>query len=438
MSEGKNSEGEAHDEIVAPKGSIFTGLHVGGDGDQVAAYWSDDPNNSSATHAYIMIHGRLRDGDKYWTTMNDILQSAIDDNVPGADEHAIVVAPQFFSTKYNSGQYGKHVLAWGDVNAWQAGEVATHPKGTQQTSFDALDALVNEFMDASKYPDMKNVTVVGHGGGGQLNQRYAMMAEPAANSAVHIRYIHGDASSSAYFTNNRPKSISDASKALPKRADCPWYNTWRYGFDNFTGTANGLKTPEQYFQQYITRDVISIVGYQDTKASGDTYCMAEMQGGTKRRDRNLAYWQYVNTLARTNEDLDGFPATFDTLPDWSQISNNLITMRLVVVADAAHNAEEVFAGKEGRSALFFKEVERGWRPKGWKPAQPVVRTSNHPSSVTASNATHPLSTNSLATSSSGDQALQDNVSGAPSLPGQALTIVFATFIASLTSIILVQ
>jgi hypothetical protein len=45
------------------------------------------------------------------------------------------------------------------------------------TSFDALDALVAEFADSSKYPAMKNITFVGHGGGGQLNQRYAMVAK---------------------------------------------------------------------------------------------------------------------------------------------------------------------------------------------------------------------------------------------------------------------
>jgi pimeloyl-ACP methyl ester carboxylesterase len=76
-----------------------------------------------------------------------------------------------------SQQYSANELAWGDTNAWQAGDIANHPTGTQLTSFDALDALVDEFSDLTKYPAMKNITVVGHGGGGQLNQRYAMVAK---------------------------------------------------------------------------------------------------------------------------------------------------------------------------------------------------------------------------------------------------------------------
>lgn len=69
------------------------------------------------------------------------------------------------------------MLGWGDVNAWQAGDIATHPIGTKLTSFDALDALVDAFANSTVYPAMKNITVVGHGGGGQLNQRYSMVAK---------------------------------------------------------------------------------------------------------------------------------------------------------------------------------------------------------------------------------------------------------------------
>lgn len=356
-----NNEGERHDDIEAPKGSTFSGFPFGNDGEEIATFWSENADNEHAKHAYIILHGKLRDGDSYWTTMNDILQSAIDDNIPGADDDAIVVAPQFFSKKLNSGQYTDDMLAWDDVNAWQAGDPAIHPDDTKLTSFDALDALVDEFSDDDKYPNMQNITVVGHGGGAQLNVRYAMVAKTPAKGNAHIRYIHGDASTAAYFTRNRPQSVKGG-EDLPSRDECEYYNTWRYGFNEFKGTADGLKTAKEYFQQYISRDVVSIVGYDDTAAAGDTLCAARMQGGTKRRDRNLIWWQYINMLARTNENLDGFPGTFDELPDYSDVSNNKINTRLTVVEDAGHDAEEVFKGKEGRAALFSKDVPTGWRP----------------------------------------------------------------------------
>jgi hypothetical protein len=362
-----NTEGEAHGDINAPKGSKFTSLPVGSDGEEIATYWSENPKNDEVKHAFIMIHGKLRDGDDYWTTMNNILQSAIDANYPGADDDAVIVAPQFFSEKLNSGQYSSDMMAWEDVNAWQAGDPASHPSGTKLTSFDALDALVEEFMDEDKYPSMKNITVVGHGGGGQLNVRYAMVAKTPSKGNAHIRYIHGDPSSAAYFTRNRAQKISSGEE-LPSRDDCDYYNTWRYGFDEFYGTADGLKTAQEYFKQYISRDVVSIVGYDDTEEGGDTLCAARMQGGTKRRDRNLIWWQYVNTLAQTNENVTGFPATFDDMPDWSDVSNKQINMRLTVVEGAGHDAEAVFSGKEGRATLFDVDVPVGWRPDGWQPA----------------------------------------------------------------------
>lgn len=215
---------------------------------------------------------------------------------------------------------------------------------------------------------MKNLTIVGHGGGGQLIARYAQVAkDPPSN--LHVRYIMGDPSSNPYFTTDRPETDPE----IAQTKTCPYYNTWRYGYDNFTGTAAGKFTPQQYFASYIRRDVISIVGYQDVQDAGDSYCMAELQGGHKRRDRNLCWYQYVNGLARTDEDLSGFPCNFTNLPDWSNMSANAISTRLVVVEDADHDAAEVFGSTEGRSALFDdKNIATGWRPKGWKASTKAV------------------------------------------------------------------
>lgn len=302
------------------------------------------------------------------------------------------------------------------MNAWQAGDPANHPSGTKLTSFDALDALVDEFSNSTRYPKMNNITVAGHGGGGQLISRYAAVAkDPPSN--VHVRYVHGDPSSCAYFTTDRP-SISG--ETLPSKSSCPEYNTWRYGFDNFTGTSDGLKSPQDYFKQYITRDVVSIVGYQDVDASGDTYCMAEMQGGTKRRDRNLIWWRYVNTLARTSEDLTGFPGSYDSLPDWSNISSNYISTRLIVVENADHNPEEVFSSDEGRASLFKdSNLPTGWRPDGW-----TAVPSQAPPNRGATNSSSQTKGSSATTGSSSSSSQTTGTSGASTLAGSSLVSLF--------------
>lgn len=327
----------------------------------MAAYQTKDPEARFATHAIIVIHGKRRNADTYWSTFNKVLQKAREDQIHGSDRNVIVVAPKFFSTKYNSGQYTRNQLAWGDVNAWEAGSTATHPDGTNCTSIDALDALVAEFSSRDKYPRVENVTIVGHGGGGQLAQRYAMLgASPPSH--VHVRYIHGDPSSCAYFTTDRPTS---AEEKLPTARNCKLYNDWRYGFHKFPGTSDGVMDPKEFFRRYVTRDVISIIGYRDvTKQNGDQFCMARIQGGSRRRDRNLTWYRYVNTLARTNETLEGFPGGFENLPDWSHISQGRTNMRLGIVEDASHDVKKVFEGKIGQSALFNDDdIEEGWRPK---------------------------------------------------------------------------
>lgn len=309
-------------------------------------------------HLFIVLHGRLRNGNSYWKVLDNAIEKARDDNFTGTDRKMAVLAPQFFSKKYNSGQYKKNQLAWDDLNAWEPGAQAIHPKGTNLTSLDVIDGLVKLHSNKEKYPKLTNVTVVGHGGGGQLAQRYSALGnDPPEN--VHVRYIHGDPSSCMYFTKDRP-IVSDNTTS---KYSCESYNIWRYGFDKFPGTGGKHLSPKQYFKQYLSRDIVSIVGLQDTGSSGDTSCMGQVQGGVNRRARNLIWYRYVNTLARTGENLDGFPGAFENLPDWSDAVGGKSHLRLLVVENAAHDAEKLFESNLGQQALFnHGDIDQGWRP----------------------------------------------------------------------------
>ncbi|THU81243.1 hypothetical protein K435DRAFT_767424 [Dendrothele bispora CBS 962.96] len=373
-----NNEGEDHKNLEAPNGARIKDFPIGDGGEQIPVFWSDPltDQKAEATHAFIVIHGRLRDGANYWTIMNDALQSAVDEEYPGADRKSFIVAPQFFSEKYNKGQYSSNELAFADVNAWQAGDTATHPSGTNITSMDALDALIIAFSNKTEYPSLTNITLVGHGGGGQLTARYAAVGADAPEG-VHLRYIVGDPSTNAYFTQDRPMRDDSGDPS------CEFWDTWRYGYKNFNGTrTGGNKSPFQYFSQYISRDIVLLVALNDTSPdNGDQYCPAQMQGGSARRDRNLAWWTYINTLARTKEPVQMLQQTFNNspafvgLPNWSNVTKKtedgegvIVGPRLIVVEDASHDAAEVLGGMEGRAALFSSKSEDmpvGWRPSGW-------------------------------------------------------------------------
>ncbi|SPO29055.1 uncharacterized protein UTRI_05629 [Ustilago trichophora] len=391
-----NNEGENHKAPTIPSGASLVSLPIT-PAASLAVYWTANPNNSTATNAYVMMHGKLRDGANYWTILNNVLKNAIAAKSPNAVSTSIITAPQFYSTRLNSGQYTTNQIAFADTNVWQAGEAASHPTNSNVTSFDALDALLAEFSDTSKYPNMKQITFVGHGGGGQLISRYAVIgAGLPSSSKIKLRYVVGDPSSNPYFTLDRP--LQDTSVA--NKSSCPLYNRWRYGFDRFNGTkAAGLLTPQQYFTTFATRDVRWVVGYQDVQADGDNTCMAKLQGGAARRDRNLSWWRYLNTLAGTNQDLTGFPGALPNLVSWSNLTRNTLNHRLTVVLDADHNAEEVYSSMEGTSALFddSANVQLGWRPQGWRNVSSVNHsTTNGSSSSGSSSAAAPLAVTQIA------------------------------------------
>lgn len=102
-------------------------------------------------------------------------------------------------------------------------------------------------------------------------QRYAVVGQESPRQDLNVRYVIGDPSTTIYWTSDRPNVEGlDLS-------NCPNANVWRYGFDQFNGTAQGLKTPQNYFAQYIKRQVVFMVGYQDTSDDGDQSCEAQAQ-----------------------------------------------------------------------------------------------------------------------------------------------------------------
>ncbi|CAH0024848.1 unnamed protein product [Clonostachys rhizophaga] len=178
-------EGEAHGRVKPPKGSEFTSIKIGKQKEEaIPVFRTKASNMSSIEHLFIVLHGKRRDGDHYWSTMHKAISDARENDSVRVKRKTMVIAPQFFSKTYNSGQYTKNQLAWGDINTCQAGLQAVHPKGTNMTSIDVLDGLAHAVSNKSTYPSMTNITIVGHGGGGQLSQRYAAVGKDGPE------YIH--------------------------------------------------------------------------------------------------------------------------------------------------------------------------------------------------------------------------------------------------------
>ncbi|KFG82928.1 putative transmembrane protein [Metarhizium anisopliae] len=350
--------------IYRPPGSRLASIPVGNTGSstgKLAVFMPDEVDAATVEHAIIIVAGKLSNAGQYWRRLQNVtaLHAARPDKMR---RKTISVAPLLFSDRYTPGLHGEEHLSWSSPRAWIAGAAANSPPGSNTTSIDALEALADEFACSGKYPLLTNVTFVGQSAGGQLVQRYAALARDRPSCGAHVRYVQNNPATCSYFTADRPSSVQG--KALPPARSCAESNLWPFGFDDFPGTAAGTLTPVDYFRQYASRDVVATVGYRDTNpCSGDQACQAVLQGGHKRRDRNLIWYRYVHELARTGENLTGFPGTFGDLPDWGPASENRVGLRLALAKDAGHEFAQIFSTPVGQSALFDDvDVLEGWRP----------------------------------------------------------------------------
>lgn len=360
---------QRHTPTAPPQGSVLASFTFGKNA-QLPVYWTENANSQSSTHVLIVIHGSLRDGDSYWAALNGIKEQQLAWGNENVDPNLIITAPMFYSTRFNSGLYTAQQLTWGDLNLWQMGAPSNHPNNTRISSFTAVSELIEHFSQRKLYPNMKNITLIGHSGGAQFVNRYASVV-PTEPKHVHVRYLVADPSSSMYFTPHRP--ITDPSYV--NITNCTTFNDWRYGVNKFDITPYSGKSGKYYFRTYTRRDVINLNGLLDTELNGDQQCMALAQGGSQRIGRNLAWWKYINLLGGTDEDVSLFPGNFSDMPDWGNMINDQFNVKLSVVANATHDVTEVFSSPQGVSAMFdSSDINFGWRPTEAFPIPPVNST----------------------------------------------------------------
>ncbi|KAE8264643.1 hypothetical protein A4X03_0g799 [Tilletia caries] len=351
------------------KGAYLRNLTVGAAGEQLVTYWSDAKvspatSDASVVQAVIMFHGRFRDGNLYWDIGRNATVLANKKGTPGASNNTVVIAPQFFSKKYSVARYTAKQIAFSG-NAWEYGGKASFPSGTNVTGFSAIDSLISQLSDKTKFKALKRIILVGHGGGGQVVSRYAVLSDDSTAKAAQIslRYVIGDPSSNLYYTNDRPlRSSFDAQNYNMK--SCSGYNNYRYGFTDINSqvpTVPSNPDPKTYFKTFAARDVVFVVGNNDTLPNGDQGGEAILMGGQSRRDRNYMYWRYINLLAgvpNTNSDLDnaGYPGKFSsTLPSWGASTGNTLKAQLTIIDGAKHDAELADAAADNArpSSLIF-------------------------------------------------------------------------------------
>ena len=268
--------------------------------------------------ALIVIHGRLRNAQTY---LHSAEQAAIQ---AGQLSTTLIVAPQFLNdTDGSRHPLPDAVLRW-HANDWMAGDPALGP--APLSSYAALDKILERLDDHKRFPALREVVIAGHSGGAQVVQRYALttQADKALQAdGIKVRYVIANPSSYAYFNAQRPIPTFDA-------ANCPAFNTWKYGLKELPAYAEGQKH-RQLEQAYVERDITYLLGAKDTDPNHpalDKSCEAEAQGAF-RLERGKNYFEYL-----TQRHPQG------------------LNQRLVEVPGVGHNGEQMFTSPEGQKALF--------------------------------------------------------------------------------------
>jgi hypothetical protein len=219
---------------------------------------SADPgaNHPEITRAALVFHGKGRNVEGYFHA----LQRAAEGAGP-MERQTLLLAPQFLREEdAKAHRLPSQFLRW-HLGSWSAGEPASGP--LPLSTFDVIDALLTALADRQKYPNLNTIVLIGHSGGGQLLNRYAIVGKAAAltGSGIHVRFV--------------PAYVGDTSAPA-------WQNRER---------------------DYVGADVIYLLGTDDTdpaQADLDTSCAGEAQG-PERLDRGKAYFRYLKN--RHPEDL---------------------------------------------------------------------------------------------------------------------------------------
>lgn len=243
------------------------------------------------TRAVIVFHGKGRDVEGYYSA----LQRAARDAGQGSSQ-TLLWAPQFLREEDAQAYHlPQQFLRW-HGGSWSAGEPAIAP--LPLSTFDVIDAMLATLADKKRFPNLATVVLVGHSGGGQLINRYAIVSKAASIlTGIHLRFVIANPSSFFYFSDDRPQP--DGSFAPPRDLTCPAFDHWRYGpvhAPPYVGTASPMSW-QQDEDDYVRADVIYLQGTDDTDPAQvdlDTSCAGEAQG-SERLDRGKFYFRYLKS-----------------------------------------------------------------------------------------------------------------------------------------------
>jgi pimeloyl-ACP methyl ester carboxylesterase len=279
--------------------------------------------NTQVTKAVLVIHGTDRNALAAFTQVLNAAKAT--SNVA----NTIILAPRF-PIKEDTPPPG--FLYWdrkdGIDHGWKQGDDAI--SANPMSAFTVADRILRLLNLATRFPNLQQVTVVGHSGGGQYTQRYSLGGKQPSlmRAGITVRYVAANAGSYTYLNGYRPDLADQTYRTwmLPATS-CP-YNRYKYGLEGLNNYLDDTP-PATLVAQYPTRRVTYLLGELDTSRAGtfDSSCQADLQG-LHRLERGSAFAAFMDRYHPQHRH------------------------QRVVVPGVAHAAGLMFNSPQGRAAIF--------------------------------------------------------------------------------------
>jgi hypothetical protein len=247
-----------------------------------------DGFNPRIERAIIAVHGVGRDWNVHFLNMMRVVREANRLN------SIVVLSPVF---RDEGGAKTPDELAGG---SYQGGREATcqAKPDLRVGAFAATDALIEKLANKQRFPDLKDIVVMGHSGGGQFAGRYGLVTRVVQKHPnLRFKFVPSNPSSWAFLDGRRNVEGRNWVSSGSEFDACRGYNTYQYGLGGIEGRSYLDKiTVAEIVEHVRSRNFVFLMGGNDTCVPTpavpcpytDGGCAAMLQGKNRlTRGRNF-------------------------------------------------------------------------------------------------------------------------------------------------------
>jgi len=253
-----------------------------------------DELNTGIDRAIIVIHGVLRNADVYFENMSFAAEKT------GTRSSTLIIAPQFLVEEdITTFELTDDIPFWGEETGegWKKGENSLTTEFNQRlttiSSFGVVDQIIRMVVNQEIFPNLKKVIIAGHSAGGQFVNRYAAGTQIIGSlpERIQLRFIVANPSTYLYFNGERRVVETTNEFNFPENAPLD-YDNYKYGLINLNPYMDEIGA-EKIREHYPEKDVVYLLGGEDTKIHHLELSQNAMLQGFNRLERGQIYFHYL-------------------------------------------------------------------------------------------------------------------------------------------------